>query len=186
MKKLLVLTTCILAMALAATAQTQIDFSQLPLVKVPAPMPSGYFGLNWSNMFYVAPGWSGGGPGYKDGLANQDVVFVGSSACNHLPPSLHHSCSGTISVPSFTGKLGGLVAIQALSASVAAGYSQTSFTVLAYRSGTYVGTSFYTIGTGLQTIQFPASWGDITELTFRTQGEGDLVLYSLDAELILQ
>jgi len=187
MKKALVLLTCVLALALGAAAQNQINFAELPLVKVPAPMPSGYYGFNWSNFYYVDPGlWSGAGPGYKNGLANQDVAFVDGAACDHLPPGLHHSCSGSISVTSSGGMRGGVVAFQAVSASVAAGFSQTSFTVLAYRNGNYVGTSFYTVGTGMQTIYFPASWGIITELTFQTQAGGDLVFYGLDAELILQ
>jgi len=183
MKKVLVLTTCILALALGAAAQTQINFAQLPQVKLPAPMPSGYFGFNWSNIYYVDPAlWSGAGLGYKNGLANQDVAFVGSSTCNYLPPNLNHSsCNGTISVGS-----SGVLSFQALSASVAAGFSPTSFTVLAYNNGTYVGTAFFAIGTQMQTIYFPASWGNITELNFQTQGEGDLVFYGLNAELILQ
>jgi hypothetical protein len=187
MKKLLVLITCILALALGAAAQDQVNFAELPLVKLPAAMPSGYYGFNWSNFYYVDPTlWAGAGTGYKDGLANQDVAFVGNSSCNHLPPLRHSSCTGVISVPSTQGVRGGVVSFQMLSASVAAGFSQTSFTVFAYNNGNYVGTSFYTIGTGLQTIYFPASWGTITEVDFQTQGEGDLVFYGLNAELILQ
>jgi len=188
MKKLLVLITCILALALGAAAQDQINFAQLPLAKTPAPVPSGYFGLNWSNIFYVDPAlWSGSGPGYKDGLASQDVAFVGGSSCSCCPPMLHHSCNGIISVASSSGGVsGGVVAFQAFSASVAAGFSQTSITVLAYNNGNYVGTAFYTLGTEMQTINFPASWSSVTELNFQTQAGGDLVFYGLEAVPILQ
>lgn len=187
MKKTLVLLTCILALALGAMAQNQINFAELPLVKVPAPMPNGYYGFNWSNIFYVDPAiWSGAGVGYKQGsIQNQDVAFVGGTACTCCPPMLHHSCNGTISVAS-TGGLGGPITFQAENALVAAGFSQTSITVLAYNNGSYVGTAFYTLGTGLQTINFPASWGNITQLTFQTAAGGDLVFYGFGAELIVQ
>src|ERR1035437_11056285 len=85
MKKTLLLLTCLLALAIGAVAQENLNFADLPLVGTPTPMPSGYGQLNWSNISYVDPSqWSGAGPGYKDQLiqgrlVRQDVAFVGRS-----------------------------------------------------------------------------------------------------------
>jgi len=144
-------------------------------------MPNGYYGFNWSNFFYVDPGqWSGAGAGYKLGpVLNQDVAFIGGTDCTCCLTALHHSCSGTITA-------NGPISFQAVNATVAAGFGPTSITVLAYNNGNYVGTSFYTLGTELQTINFPASWGQITELTFQLPAGGDLVFYDLQVYLIVE
>ncbi len=99
MKKTLVLLACMVALALGASAQENLNFADLPLVSSPAPMPSGYGQLNWTNILYVDPAeWSGAGPGYKDQLVegrlvNQDVAFVGSKVCRLL----QENCFGSIS-----------------------------------------------------------------------------------------
>jgi len=180
MKKSLLLLTCVLALALGATAQNQINFAQLPLVSTPAPLPNGYYGFNWSDFFYVDPErWSEAGPGYMlSPVINRDVAFVGDTGCTWRLPALHHTCNGTITA-------NGPISFQAVSATVAGGFGTTSITVLAYNNGNYVGASFYSLGTELQTITFPPSWGPITQLTFQTPAGGDLVFYDLQAYLIL-
>ena len=180
MKRTLVLLACVLALSLGATAQQQLTFSDLPLVGTPTLMPNGYGGLNWSNIFYVDPSqWSGAGPGYKDGLiegrlARQDVAFVGGKACRLL----HEYCFGSIS------SAGGPTSVQAVSAVVAGGFGTTSITVTAYNNGRYVGSSFYTLGTQMQILYFPSSWGSITQLVLQAPDGGDLVLYDLSAYLL--
>ena len=175
MKKTLVLLVCVLALAIAASAQENLNFANLPRVSAPTPMPNGYGQLNWTNIFYVDPSeWSGAGPGYKDGPAGQDVAFVGGKACRLAP----EYCFGTIS------SSGGPTSFQAISAVVAGGFGPTSITVIAYNNGKYVGSSFYTLGTQMQTLNFPSSWGNITQLVFQTPGGGDLVLYDLTAYLL--
>jgi len=175
MKKALVLLACILAMALAASAQENLNFAELPLVSSPTLMPNGYGQLNWSNIFYVDPGeWSGAGPGYKDGPFGQDVAFVGGKVCRLL----QEACFGTIS------SAGGPTSFQPVSAVVAGGFGPTDITVTAYNNGKYVGSSFYILGTQMQTLNFPSSWGSITQLVFQTPNGGDLVLYDLSAYLL--
>jgi len=175
MKKTLVLLVCVLALAIGALAQENLNFANLPLVSMPTPMPNGYGQLNWTNIFYVDPSeWSGAGPGYKDGPVGQDVAFVGGKACRLAP----EYCFGTISSSS------GPTSFQAISAIVAGGFGSTSITVIAYNNGKYVGSSFYTLGTQMQTLNFPASWGNITQLVFQTPGGGDLVLYDLTAYIL--
>ena len=175
MKKTLVLFACILALALAATAQENLNFADLPLVGSPALMPNGYGQLNWTNIFYVDPSkWSGAGPGYKDGPIDQDVAFVGGKVCRLL----QEVCFGSIS------SAGGPTSFQAVSAVVAGGFGPTDITVTAYNNGKYVGSSFYILGTHTQTLNFPSSWGSITKLVFQTSGGRDMVLYDLSAYLL--
>jgi hypothetical protein len=169
MKKTLVLLACVVVLALSASAQ-DLNFADLPLVSSPAPMPNGYGQLNWTNIFYVDPGkWSGAGDGYKDGPGDQDVAFVGGKVCRLL----QEYCFGTIS------SAGGQTSFQAISAIVAGGFGPTNITVTAYNNGQYVGSAFYILGTQLQILNFPSTWGSITQLVFQTQGGEDLVLYDL-------
>jgi hypothetical protein len=180
MKKTLVLLALTLALALRASAQENLTFSDLPLVSSPTLMPNGYGQLNWSNIFYVDPEqWSGAGPGYKDGQMEgkpgvQDVAFVGGLICRQL----QQYCYGTIS------SNGGPTSFQAVSAIVAGGFGQTYITVFAYNNGNYVGSAFYGLTTQMQTLNFPSSWGSITQLTFQTEAGGDLVFYGLQVYLL--
>jgi hypothetical protein len=47
-----------------------------------------------------------------------------------------------------------------------------------------VGSSFYVLGTQMQTLNFPSSWGSITQLVFQTTNGGDLVFYDLQVYLL--
>jgi hypothetical protein len=175
MKKTLVLLACILVLAIGAAAQENLNFGNLPLVSAPTLMPDGYGQLNWRNIFYVDPDlWSGAGPGYKDGLAGKDVAFVGGKVCRLV----QEDCFGTISSP------GGPTSFQVVSATVAGGFGPTNVTVTAYNNGQYVGSFFHILGTQMQTLNFPSSWGSITQLVFQTSGGGDLVLYDLSTYLL--
>jgi hypothetical protein len=175
MKKTLLLLACLVALALGAAAQENLNFANLPLVNSPAPMPNGYGQLNWSNIFYVDPyEWSGGGDGYKHGPVGQDVTFIGGKVCRLY----QEACFGTVS------SLGGRTAFQAISAIVAGGFGPTNITVTAYNNGQYVGSSFYALTTQMQTLNFPSSWGGITQLVFQTTNGGDLVVYDLTAYIL--
>ena len=170
MKKTLVVLACLLAVALTATAQQTLNFSDLPKVSAPTLMPNGYGGLTWTNIFYVDPTeWSGAGPGYKDGSADQDVAFIGSKVCRLF----QEACYGTISSP------GGPLAFQPVSASVAGGFGPTYIIVTAYNNGSYVGSMSFPLGTQMQTLHFPSNWGSVTQLVFQTNSGGDLVIYNL-------
>ena len=93
------------------------------------------------------------------------------------PPAKEY-CYGTIS------SNGGPTSFQAVSATVAGGFGPTNITVTAYNNGTYVGSSFYSLSTQMQTLNFPSSWGNITQLTFQIPDGGDLVFYDLSAYLL--
>jgi hypothetical protein len=187
MKKTIVLLACLMALAISATAQNQINFTSLPLVASPMPIPSGYDGFTWTNILYVDPAkWSLAGAGYKlSSASNQDVAFVGGTAC--LAPQDGGYCFGTISVPSNNNPNGvnNPLSFQLVSATVAGGFGPTSITVVAYNNGTYVGSAVYSLTGDLQTINFPASWGGVTAVTFQTEGMGDLVIYNLQVYFLL-
>ena len=183
MKKTLVLLVCMLALALGATAQEQLNFSGFPLVGTPTLVPNGYGQLDWSNFFYVDPTqWSGAGPGYKLGPDRGDVAFIGGKACIYeyrkgqtLQPE---ACYGTIS------SAGGPTSFQAISAMAAGGFGPTAITVTAYNNGNYVGSSVYNLTIEPQNISFPASWGSITQLVIQTDASGDFVLFDLSVYLL--
>src|ERR1700685_2090472 len=87
------LTLCLLSLVIGAGAQEQLNFSQLPLVNTPSPMPNGYGQFDWGHFFYVNPyGWSGAGSGYQLGPQGEDVAFVGGEFCRLSG----YACFGTI------------------------------------------------------------------------------------------
>jgi len=158
----------LLALAVSASAQQNLNFSDLPLVNSPAPMPTGYGQLTWGNFFYVNPyGWSEAGSGFKLGPQNEDVAFIGGEFC----PLNGIACYGTLTDAQ------GFVA---LSAKVAGGYGPVSITATAYKNGKFLGSVNYSVASQVTTLKFPASWGVITELSFQASGQpGNFVLYSL-------
>ncbi len=166
------LTLCVLTLAIGASAQQQINFSNLPLVSSPAPLPSGYASLNWSNVWYVEPSeYANAGPGYNNLLTHRDIAFIGGQHCAPLGPA----CFGTIT------SQGGTTAFQAVSAIMAAGYQANRITVSAYNNGSFVGSFSFSLGTTAQLVTFPATWGAITEMQIQTDEAGDLVLLDLNA-----
>jgi hypothetical protein len=181
-RKILILLLCILGLAVGATAQEDLNFATLPQVSIPTPMPNGYGQLNWNNILFVTPNlWVGSGPGFKDGPVGHDVAFIGGKICQLV----QEACYGTIS------SAGGPTGFQAVSATVAGGSSstisanaigasgQTNMIVFAYNNGNFVGSASYKLSTQMQTVNFPSSWGSVTQLTFQTAGGGDLVFYDL-------
>jgi hypothetical protein len=177
MKQTLVVLAFALALALAATAQEDLNFAELPLVSSPTPMPNGYGQFNWNNIFYVDPyHWSGAGSGYRDGPIGRDVAFIGGRICR----AVQEACYGTI-----TSDNPHLV-FEPVSATMAGGFGPTYVTATAYNSGNYVGSMSFPLGTGMRTLHFPVSWGFITQLTLQTDMGGDLVLYDLQAYLAIK
>lgn len=158
---------CLLFAAFNAQAQ-QLNFSALPFVNSPSPMPAGYGRLNWANIFYVNPyAWSGAGPGFRLQANTSDVAFVGGEYCR-------------LSGFACTGSVNFVTGFQLLTAQVAAGYGPTTVTVRAYRNGTFIGAQQYLVTPQIQNMSFPLSWGAVTEVVFEVTGEpGSLVIYDL-------
>jgi len=166
---------CLLAAVVGASAQAQLNFSQLPLVSTPAPMPNGYGQLSWGNFFYVDPyEWSDAGSGFKLGAQGQDVAFVGGEFCRLSG----NTCYGTLSDSA---------GFELVSAQVAGGYGPGAVTALAYNNGTYVGSKTFFVGMHMETVNFPPSWGLITEVSLQVNGPpGELVVYSLSLYTVVQ
>ena len=173
MKKAALFAT-ILALVLGASAQN-ITFGALPTALSPTALPNGYSGLDWSGFAYVGSSWSGAGDGFKLGPSALDVAFVGGRICE-LTEAL---CSGSISAAAPANALG----FHVQSAIVAAGYHAETITVSAYARGHFVGSHAYTLATALQEIDFPDSWGAITQLVMETT-KGTLVLYALNVRSV--
>ena len=177
MKKIFVVVACLMALAVGATAQQQINFSDLPLIATPAPIPAGYADLNWSNFWYVDPSQYGaGGPGYQNPFTHRDVAFVGGQFCGPVQPG----CYGVIT------SLGGALRFFPSSAVMAAGYHTNQVTVLAYNQGTFVGSATYRLTTAPRIVGFPSSWGAVTEMQIQTDTAGDLVLFDLIVYPVVQ
>jgi hypothetical protein len=171
MKRLLgslCLTVCAFALLTSADAQQLVNFADLPLINSPQPMPNGYGRLSWGNFFYVNPyGWSDAGPGFKLSSARQDIAFIGGEFCRLGG----NACFGTL-----TDSLG----FELVSAEVAGGYGPAAVTATAYTNGKFVGQANFFVGTQMQKLLFPSSWGAITEVDFQVTGAtDDLVIYEL-------
>jgi len=175
MKKTLVVLACLLALATGATAQQQLNFSTLPLVNSPSLMPNGYGGLNWGNFFYVNPySWSGAGPGYRLGVQGEDVAFIGGLFCQLNG----NTCYGILSDSA---------GFELVSARVAGGYDSAAVTATAYNNGAYVGSMNFFVGTAMETVNFPSSWGLVTEVQLQVTGQtNNLVVYDLSVYEIVQ
>jgi hypothetical protein len=176
MKKTLIVLASLLALAIGATAQQQVNFSQLPLISSPAQMPNGYDQLSWGNFFYVDPfTWSGAGPGYRLGPQGEDVAFIGGAFCRLAGGN---TCFGTLS---------DAAGFQLVSAQLAGGYGPAAVTATAYNNGKYIGSVNFFVGTSMQTVTFPSNWGIITELSIQVTGQtNDLVVYNLSLYTIVQ
>ena len=175
MKKTLVVLACLLALAIGATAQQQLNFSTLPLVSSPSLMPNGYGGLSWGNFFYVNPSsWPGAGPGFRLGSQSGDVAFVGGLLCRLQ----NQACFGILSSSS---------GFELLSAQMAGGYGPAAVTATAYNNGAYIGSMNFFVGASMETVNFPASWGVVTEIQFQVTGQtDDLVVYNLNLYQLIQ
>ena len=168
MKKL-VLWFFLLAVAASAGAQQTINWVDLPDVASSTPLPTGYHSLNWAGVSYVDPSTASGlGPGFQHfaSIVGADVAF-GPGVCGGA------GCYSSITSPG-----GG--SFQLVGANVAAGSGSGSVTVLAYNSGTYVGSQTYSLTTDVQTLTFPSGWGNVTEVVFQTSTlQSSFVFYSV-------
>ncbi len=176
MKKIASLLVLVLSVAIGAAAQQQINFSDMPLIGAPAPLPTGYGTLNWTNFWYVDPNqYADAGPGYRNLFTHRDVAFIGGQFCGPVGPG----CYGVIT------PMGEHAAFQAVNAIMAAGYRAHPVTVRAYNQGRFVGSYRFIVTTLAQLVTFPATWGTITELQIQTDVAGDLVVLDLSIYTIV-
>lgn len=164
MKRIGLLVCVITAMALCASGQTLITFSDMPSVNQPSPMPQDYptdTYLNWENFYYVSPmQWSESGPGFFRG-PDVRVAFIGGPMC-YTQPSV---CHGSLRIPISPGKSLDFP-FQPLKIWLSAGWFPNKVMVLAYNHSQYLGSVVWPLGITAQEFDFPATWTMVTELTF--------------------
>lgn len=166
MKNLLLLFV-LLGLAIGATAQETVNFSDLPLINSPSPIPDGYANLTWTGFFYVDPfQWNGAGPGFKHGPLGKDVGFA-PYACGSV------GCYASLSSSN------GFELVNAHGAAPYAtgGPGESPLVVTAYYKGKYIGTQTFMMNTDVQELDFPPSWGIVTQVVF----QGSVVVYDLSA-----
>src|SRR5208283_2025884 len=127
--------------------------------------------LDWSGFYYVAPSWSGGGAGFRQGPSALNVAFVTCEAAAEVP--CYASISSTASATT--------VGFRPKSAIVAAGYHSETIKVSAYSHGRFVGSEVYSLTPSLQTMNFPPGWETATQLVVEAT-RGTVVFYALDTE----
>lgn len=73
--RLLFLAVAVLMFGLAANAGQVMTFDELPGLNCCYAVPNGYFGMSWSNMYYLdAPTYSGNPSGYLNGMVSPPKV----------------------------------------------------------------------------------------------------------------
>jgi hypothetical protein len=166
MKNLLLLFV-LLGLAIGASAQELMNFSDLPDISSPSPMPNGYGNLNWTGFFYVDPyDWNGAGPGFKHGPIGKDVGFA------------PYGCGSVGCYASLNSSTG----FELINAHAAAPYANggpggSPLIVTAYDNGKYIGIQTFMMTTDVQELDFPPSWGIVTQVVF----QGSAVLYDVSA-----
>jgi hypothetical protein len=178
-----------MTMTLTASAQQVIEFDGLPDAASPAPIPDPYGGLWWTGMDYVsaaqyvyANGTLDYGAGFFTGTHTK-MAFGGGPLCFpiHGGTTIANICESRI----FANGVGpnALSGFQPVSAVVAAGwkdkYAPYSIVVTAYLNGNLVGSAKYNLTTDAGVINFPSSWGRITELVIHPSPFGSFVVYTL-------
>ena len=165
MKRIVLLISFIVAVALCSGAQTLIDFHQMPIAGTPTVMPD-YFpeGMNlyWDNFLYVTPGiWSGAGAGFwvDPSTRHNTVAFFGGPLCTLAVP-----CSASIKLnPIVLAPLN--KTFTPVNITLSAGWYANNVTVLAYNNGKFVGSLRWALTTTPQAFTFPAAW-TVTQLVF--------------------
>ncbi len=168
MKNLLLLFV-LLGLAIGASAQELMNFSDLPDISSPSPLPNGYGNLNWTGFFFVDPfQWSGAGPGFKhkNDISGTDVAF-GPYAC------VNSGCYSSLSASNGFE----LVSAHGAAPYPTGGPGYSPLVATAYNNGKYVGTQTYMMTTDVQELDFPPSWGIVTQVVF----QGSVVLYDVSA-----
>jgi hypothetical protein len=172
-----------LMMTMTASAQQVIDFDSLPDASVPTPLPMAYAGMDWEGLDYVsAAQYAYAGPGFFTG-SHVKLAFGGGPLCFPIygGTTIADICESKIRANGVGPNA--LSGFQAVSAVVAAGwkdkYAPYSIVVTAYQNGNLVGSQKYSLTTQAGVINFPSSWGTITELVIHPSPFGSFVLYTL-------
>lgn len=189
MKNLLWLLAVVLGLTLAVTAQSYINFTNLPPSGTPYAIPEGYGGLHWSGIDYVscmlydyADGVKEFGAGFMAGPEAQ-VAFGGGPLCyqKHGGNTNVSACQASITAGIIPGTMIHFRPDYLYAASGWSGDGLQFITVNAYDNGVLVGSQKYPLIPVARKIKliFPVAWGNVTELKIIPSPGGSFVLYLL-------
>jgi hypothetical protein len=191
MNKIALFAIVLLALAMTASAQTMIRFTDLPPTAIPTAIPENYYGLNWTGIDYVSPllwGYTNGNIETGDGFTTGPeamVGFGGGPLCyqKHGGQTNKNICSATIAAGVSPTAL---AQFQPVYAWVSEGWSSDgtqSVVAQAYNNGNLVGSQKFNLKAKAEKFQlvFP-NWGPITELKFIPNPGGSFVLYVLEMQ----
>ena len=179
LRRIGLLVCLVLATALFATAQQMmIDFSDMPTVNRPVPLPDDYplgTGMTWDALYYVSPNlWSGAGPGFTTG-PDVRVAFLGGDMCKQTPTI----CTASIKLPVAPNSTN---SFQPISMNLSAGWANNQVVVIAYFHSQLVGQVTWNLTTDSQTFNFPSEWTQVTQLRFFPgpiqHASGSVVIYT--------
>jgi hypothetical protein len=193
MKKVaLFATILVLALTMTASAQQTILFESLQDAPNPTAIQIPYNGLDWVGMDYVSAAqyvWANGTRDYGAGFftgSHAQMAFGGGPLCypEHGGTTFADICESRITANGVgPAALSGFTAD---SAELAAGwvapydrYGPYSVVVTAYRNGILVGSVNVPLTQYAAVVNFPRSWGLITELVLHPSPGGSFVMYTL-------
>jgi len=186
MKRIVMLISFLAVLALCASAQTYINFHEMPIAKAPSPMPDLYptgANLLWDNFYYVTPGiWSAEGPGFwvDPATLHNTAVFVGGPLC-----PLAITCSGSIKMNPLPVAPTATPSFTPVSMTLSAGWLPNHVIINAFNNGTFVGTITLKLGTTPHPYSFPASWKNVTQLTFTPEFVPNHAVYPQAGSMVI-
>jgi hypothetical protein len=197
MKKVTLLVTIVLALAMFAGAQQFVDFAKLPANGSPSAVPLGYGGLRWdavefvaaplykdANLYIAASGGINSGRGFFTGNEAM-VAFGGGPMCYQKYSTVagavddgkvdKHICESSISAWDSA-----VFEVDSMTVSDGWDASGDFITVSAYNNTTLLGTARYNLSTTAKKLDLKSNnWGPVTELVIHPSPAGSFVLYTM-------
>jgi hypothetical protein len=197
MKKVTLLAMLVLTLAMCASAQQFVDFTQLPATSAPKAVPLGYGGLRWDAVEFVAAPlypdanlYIGAGDGVNSGrgffTGNEAMVaFGGGPMCYKKYSTVSgavadgkvdtHICESSISAWDTS-----VFEVDSMTVSDGWDASGDFITISAYNSGALVGSAQYKLSTSAQKLNLKSqNWGPVTELVIHPSPAGSFVIYTM-------
>ncbi|MGB8890060.1 MAG: hypothetical protein WCC87_25275 [Candidatus Korobacteraceae bacterium] len=198
MKKVTLLAAIVLTLAMCASAQQFVDFTQLPATGSPTAIPLGYGGLSWDAVEFVAAPlyddanlYIGAGTGINSGrgffTGNEAMVaFGGGPMCYKKYSTVagavadgkvdKHICESSISAWNTS-----VFEVDTMEVSDGWDASGDFITLTAYNNGVKVNPQVqYKLSTTAQKLDLKANnWGPITELVIHPSPAGSFVIYTM-------
>jgi len=173
MKKLASVLCPVMSLALYATAQTVVTFSDMSSVNLPDGYPARSY-LSRDNCYCLSPIlWSGSGPHFST-QPNLRQAFIAGPPCRQAV-----NCTASIKIPVASNSTASFLPT---SASLSAGWAAISVVVIGYSQSNFLGKCSWALTTTAQEFNFPTDCTNLMQLRFLlspTQGQpGSKVMYT--------